>query len=232
MPLSDAQIERYSRQIILPEVGGRGQERILRARVMVAGAPDDLEPALAYIVGAGVGTVLVRSLAERAATARVIAAMRELNPESRVAPAPERGPSADLMLMLAGGDTALAAAADFSRGKWMQPIVFARLDRPAKLAIVPKPPPCLACVGAGLLAPARERAETAGFIAMLAAAETLKMIVRGGAPPGATIVEFDGYASRQLKAAAGSRRCPCAKARTAHAAPIKPRTHHGRHACQ
>jgi len=36
--LTDAQIERYGRQIILPEVGGRGQERLLAARVAVAGA--------------------------------------------------------------------------------------------------------------------------------------------------------------------------------------------------
>ncbi len=35
--LSDAQIERWSRQILLPEVGGRGQRRLLDARVGVAG---------------------------------------------------------------------------------------------------------------------------------------------------------------------------------------------------
>ena len=37
MPLTDAQIDRYSRQIILPEVGGRGQERLLARCVEVIG---------------------------------------------------------------------------------------------------------------------------------------------------------------------------------------------------
>ena len=35
--LSEAQIERYSRQIILPQLGGKGQETLLRARVLVSG---------------------------------------------------------------------------------------------------------------------------------------------------------------------------------------------------
>lgn len=36
--LDDAMIERYSRQILLPEVGGRGQERLCAARVVMLGA--------------------------------------------------------------------------------------------------------------------------------------------------------------------------------------------------
>ena len=37
MTLTDEQIERWSRQILLPEVGGRGQLRLLAARVAIAG---------------------------------------------------------------------------------------------------------------------------------------------------------------------------------------------------
>lgn len=66
--LADALIERYSRQIILPQVGGKGQEKLLASRVLVdmppapsgtVGAEAGLAPAAAllYLAAAGVGTV-------------------------------------------------------------------------------------------------------------------------------------------------------------------------------
>jgi adenylyltransferase/sulfurtransferase len=55
--LSDAQIERYSRQIILPQVGGKGQEKLLRARVLVNGSGPLQTAALYYLAAAGIGTV-------------------------------------------------------------------------------------------------------------------------------------------------------------------------------
>jgi molybdopterin/thiamine biosynthesis adenylyltransferase len=57
MELTDAQIERYSRHIILPEVGGVGQERILNGRVMLIGAGGLGSPAGLYLAAAGVGTI-------------------------------------------------------------------------------------------------------------------------------------------------------------------------------
>jgi hypothetical protein len=55
--LTDEQIERYSRQIILPEVGGRGQERLLAANLTLLAEAEDLTPALNYLAGAGIGTI-------------------------------------------------------------------------------------------------------------------------------------------------------------------------------
>jgi molybdopterin/thiamine biosynthesis adenylyltransferase len=55
--LSDQQIERYSRQIILPEVGGKGQEKLLRARVLVQAQGPLHTAALHYLAAAGVGTL-------------------------------------------------------------------------------------------------------------------------------------------------------------------------------
>ena len=55
--LSDSQIERYSRQIILPQVGGKGQEKLLRARVLVNGSGPLQTSALLYLAAAGVGTL-------------------------------------------------------------------------------------------------------------------------------------------------------------------------------
>jgi adenylyltransferase/sulfurtransferase len=55
--LTDAQAERYSRQIILPEVGGAGQKRLLGGRVAVVGAGGLGSPVIAYLAAAGVGTL-------------------------------------------------------------------------------------------------------------------------------------------------------------------------------
>jgi hypothetical protein len=53
--LTDAQVERYSRQIILPEVGARGQERLRASRVAVAGDGEAAITAALLLGRAGVG---------------------------------------------------------------------------------------------------------------------------------------------------------------------------------
>ncbi|MCM8757443.1 MAG: molybdopterin-synthase adenylyltransferase MoeB [Candidatus Omnitrophica bacterium] len=55
--LRDDQIERYSRQIILPNIGGRGQERLLNAKVLIIGAGGLGSPAALYLASAGIGTI-------------------------------------------------------------------------------------------------------------------------------------------------------------------------------
>jgi molybdopterin-synthase adenylyltransferase len=57
MPLSDEQIERYSRQLILPEIGPGGQERLAAARVAVVGDGVAAERVVAYLAAAGVGHI-------------------------------------------------------------------------------------------------------------------------------------------------------------------------------
>ncbi|UCE49099.1 MAG: HesA/MoeB/ThiF family protein, partial [Phycisphaerales bacterium] len=57
MPLSDQQIERYSRHIILEQVGGAGQEKLLSSKVLIIGAGGLGSPAGLYLAAAGVGTI-------------------------------------------------------------------------------------------------------------------------------------------------------------------------------
>lgn len=59
MSLSDSQIERYQRHILLKEIGGAGQARLLSAQVVVIGAGGVGCPAIAYLAAAGVGTIRV-----------------------------------------------------------------------------------------------------------------------------------------------------------------------------
>jgi adenylyltransferase/sulfurtransferase len=57
--LTDAQVERYSRQLILDGVGEAGQARLGAARVLVVGAGALGSPAVQYLAGAGIGHLTI-----------------------------------------------------------------------------------------------------------------------------------------------------------------------------
>jgi molybdopterin/thiamine biosynthesis adenylyltransferase/rhodanese-related sulfurtransferase len=106
--LTDSQRERYSRHILLPEVGETGQAKLLASKVLLLGAGGLGSPAALYLAAAGVGTlgvvdadVVDASNLQRQiihATSRIgtpkvdsaAATIAELNPDVKVVPYRER----------------------------------------------------------------------------------------------------------------------------------------------
>lgn len=104
MDFTEEQIHRYARHIILPEVGGIGQEKLLESKVLVVGAGGLGSPVILYLAAAGVGTIgvvddddvelsnLQRQIihtTERLGTPKAESAalaVRAINPDVRVVP--------------------------------------------------------------------------------------------------------------------------------------------------
>ncbi|MFN3740494.1 MAG: molybdopterin-synthase adenylyltransferase MoeB [Thermodesulfovibrionales bacterium] len=59
MEFTEAQLQRYSRHIILPEVGGKGQKKLLNAKVFIVGAGGLGCPVGYYLTAAGIGTIAI-----------------------------------------------------------------------------------------------------------------------------------------------------------------------------
>lgn len=212
MPLTDLQIERYSRQIIVPRVGGLAQERLLAARVVLTAEREDLETPLAYLTGAGVGRIYLDS--EIARIDELAIAMRTLNPDSTVAafaPDDSSRSAPDLLFAIIGSANSQSSARALCTRLVRVPSIVARLDSPARLGVFPAAPPCALCSDYLLTKPFGERASQGGLVAMAATAEAFKLLARYDAPPRAALVEFDGYASR-IRAPVRNPDCACANA--------------------
>jgi adenylyltransferase/sulfurtransferase len=129
MALSDAELDRYARHIVLREVGGTGQARLKAARVLVIGAGGLGSPVILYLAAAGVGTIgiadfdavslsnLQRQIAHRTEdvgrpkTESAARAAIAINPEIRLVPHPLRL-SADNALDLISGYDIVADGSD------------------------------------------------------------------------------------------------------------------------
>jgi molybdopterin-synthase adenylyltransferase len=131
MTISESQLERYARNIILDEVGEEGQEKLLRAKVLVVGAGGLGAPVLLYLAAAGVGTLgvvdddavdltnLQRQIVhatDRIGMAKVESAKRALhglNPEVRVVPLKERLDAGNVLAVVGDYDLVVDGSDNF-----------------------------------------------------------------------------------------------------------------------
>lgn len=129
--MDDSQLLRYSRHILLPELGIEGQQSFIDARVLILGAGGLGSPAAMFLAASGVGSItlcdddkvdltnLQRQLAHRTSTigmSKVESAqhtLHEINPEIRIQAMQERADEARLATLVAETDLVLDCSDNF-----------------------------------------------------------------------------------------------------------------------
>ena len=190
--LTDAQIERYSRQIIVPHLGGRGQQRLLAARLLLVGDAPDIEAPLAYLVGAGVGTITVRVADGAEKFSEKIAEMRQLNSGVTLRIADELEGGIDLAFLIIGSEASRNVLDELVD---VGALVIARPDAPGRICVIPDTHESRV-IDESMLTRVGARSEAADFIAMVATVEAFKLLAGYDENPAVVTIEFDGYETR------------------------------------
>ena len=130
--MNDDQLLRYSRHILLPEIGVEGQEAMLRARILIVGAGGLGSPAAMYLAAAGVGTLVlcdddtvdltnlqrqILHSADGVGRLKVdsgSATLHRLNPETRIVRVAERLQGARLDEEVAAADVVMDCSDNFA----------------------------------------------------------------------------------------------------------------------
>jgi adenylyltransferase/sulfurtransferase len=193
--LSEAEIARYARQLLLPGFGAATQEVLRAARVHVVGAGDVAGPALLYLASAGIGTIYLDDPldvgasdagswiypADQVGEPRLLAAVGALRAASSFSKprafATGADPTATLVCSSSVGEAREAAEKARSAGL---PHVVALVDGDGgEVVTIPRGGPCFSCGSRpGTGAPARPGAAAA--VGALAAME-LVLLLAGAA---------------------------------------------------
>lgn len=132
MILSDTQLDRYARHIVLKEIGGGGQTRLLKAHALVIGAGGIGSPVIQYLAAAGVGRLTVVDddvvslsnlqrqtlFATRDVGAKKVVAtanaVQRMNPDVRLSPIDRRLDADSAARLMEGADVVIDGTDNFA----------------------------------------------------------------------------------------------------------------------
>ena len=213
MSLTEAQIDRYSRQIILPQVGGRGQEILLQSAVAIVGTGEPAVTAALYLAAAGIGRLgLYHAPGESADPLPFLRDdLADLNPDVSLAVAPlpvgDPFPTAWVLpydLLVAGGVSAetLVLVCEASAAQRRALVAGGVAGSLGWLSATNGPAtPCALCAALTALADAGDAGATAleptvaGVIGSLQALEVLKLRLGVESLRSGSWLQFDAAAS-------------------------------------
>lgn len=224
MSLTEQEIVRYSRHIILSEVGGRGQRKLKGASVLLAGLGAAGSAAGLYLAAAGIGRLtlwdpgLLTPQDLESGIAHDVARVGMPRSRSAAAALTRMNPDAVIEVLDRESDVAGTVPAHqvvlASMGDWDDLVAAALAAGTAAVlcgvhgaagavGVVRRESPCLTCLGAerarGLgLHPeggAAAIAAAAGVIGVVAATETVKLILGIGTPLTGRVLLYDGWSA-------------------------------------
>ena len=212
MDFSDDQIERYARHIILKEIGGAGQQRLLAAKVLVVGAGGLGSPLLMYLAAAGVGTLgivdddtvslsnLQRQILHHTAdigrpkTASAAESIAALNPDVTVVAHEERLTAANAIALVSAYDLVADGSDNFETRFLVNDACRAfDADNPCYRCVFPERPPpgtVPSCAEAGVIG------ALAGVMGSLQAVEVIKEITGIGQSMAGRLTIYDALDAR------------------------------------
>ena len=174
MPFTNEQLERYSRHIILKEIGVKGQKKLMNGSVLIIGAGGLGAPAAMYLAAAGVGKIgiadadvvdlsnlqrqIIHTTADvgRPKVESAAETMRAINPDVEVVTYHEFIPSANIMDIIKDYDFVLDGTDNFP-AKFLINDACVMADKPFShagilrfkgqlMTVIPHQSPCYRCV--------------------------------------------------------------------------------------